>query len=392
MPTLLEDLDAPNEGRYLHFKRLTRKIMTETLQIATIAVLVLGTILILRSLAKKDTVTGHLAPMLESQQQISETYTVMQNEYKQMKDTLADVRLEIQESQQGRKEVVQFSRDLRDVLMKPNIRGDAGEKLLEEMCNDFLPDSKWERQKVTEEEASSQQGGVDVLIKTGQLNVPVDSKFPREAWKRYVNLMEESLNGMDESEQKNHRNKVKKEFADFQKSVLTKVDEIQKHINPTSGTTDFALMFIPTEAMYYSVISSKNGLNEENLVTRKGQTHHLLDAMIAENVIPVSPSVFYPFISIILVGIKNMQVVDNLESLQKRLDLFEQKLGTFTSSYQDIGEALEKATSAYEDAGKRFEELKVNATKVGTALDEVELKDSPLLKESNEDLEIPSES
>jgi DNA anti-recombination protein RmuC len=72
--------------------------------------------------------------------------------------------------------------------------------------------------------------------------------------------------------------------------------------------------------------------------------------------------------------------------------LFEQKLGTFTSSYQDIGEALEKATSAYEDAGKRFEELKVNATKVGTALDEVELKDSPLLKESNEDLEIPSES
>ncbi len=366
--------------------------MAETLQVATIAVLVLATILILRSLGKKETVTEHIAPMLASQQQISETYTVMQDEYKQMKDTLADVRLEIQESQQGRKEVVQFSKDLRDVLIKPNIRGDAGEKLLEEMCNDFLPDSKWERQKVTDEESSSQQGGVDVLIKTGQLNVPVDSKFPREAWKRYVNLMEESLNGMDESEQKNHRNKIKTEFASFQKSVLTKVDEIQKHINPTSGTTDFALMFIPTEAMYYSVISSKNGLNEENLVTRKGETQQLLDAMIAENVIPVSPSVFYPFISIILVGIKNMQVVENLESLQKRLDLFEQKLGTFTTSYGDIGDALEKAAAAYRDGEKRFEELKVNATKVGKALEEVELKDAPMLDEPIERLEQTSGS
>ena len=346
--------------------------MADALELATLGTLVLLIVVVLYRTREGN----QLAPMFESNQKVTDTYQKMQDEYKGMNEVLSDVRVEITKSTEGRREVIDFSRDLRDVLLKPNIRGDVAEKLLEDMCKSYLPDSAWVRQQVTDDEASSQRGGVDVLLKTGSLNVPVDSKFPRDAWKRYVNLIEQPMSGMDESRQNQHRNAIKKDFSDFQSSVMTMVGEIQKHINPSSGTTDFALMFIPTEAMYYAVVSDKNALNEENLITRKGQTLQLLDAMIQENVIPVSPSTLYPFIHVILVGIQNMKVVENLESLQSRLTQFETKMRTFNTAYQGIGSALDNAKSAWDTAGSRYDELTVLGGRITNALEEVEVLDS----------------
>ena len=339
----------------------------------------LGTVVILIFVVYLRTRNSdQLSPVFESNQMVTETYQTMQEEYKGMQTVLSNVKEEITRSTEGRKEVIGFSRDLRDVLIKPSIRGDAAEKLLEDMCRHYLPDSAWERQTVTDEEATTQQGGVDVLLKTGSLNVPIDSKFPREAWKRYVNLIEEPMNGKSESEQKNHRNNIKKEFEGFQKAVMTQVGEIQKHINPGSGTTDFALMFIPTEAMYYAVVSDKNGINEKNMILRKGSNVQFLDAMLDERVVPVSPSTLYPFIHVIMAGIRNMKVVENLETLQQRLTQFETKMRTFTSAYDSIGTALNEAKSAWETAGSRYNELSTLGGKITNALEEVEVKETLL--------------
>jgi|SaaInlStandDraft_1057018.scaffolds.fasta_scaffold05166_3 DNA recombination protein RmuC len=320
--------------------------------------------------------SNQFSPVFESNQMVTETYQTMQQEYKDLQTVLSDVKEEITLSTEGRKKVIDFSRDLRDVLIKPSIRGDAAEKLLEDMCRQYLPDSAWERQVVTDEDAKTQQGGVDVLLKTDSLDVPVDSKFPREAWKRYVNLIQEPMNGKNESEQKNHRNSIKTEFAGFQSAVMSKVGEIQKHINPGSGTTDFALMFIPTEAMYYAVVSDKNGINENNIILRKGKSVQLLDAMLEQQVIPVSPSTLYPFIQVIMTGIRNMKVVENLETLQNRLTRFETKMRTFTSAYDNIGSALDEAKSAWETTGSRFNELKTLGGSITNALEEVEVKET----------------
>jgi DNA recombination protein RmuC len=339
----------------------------------------LGTVVILIFVVYLRTRNSdQLSPVFESNQMVTETYQTMQEEYKGMQTVLSNVKEEITRSTEGRKEVIDFSRDLRDVLIKPSIRGDAAEKLLEDMCRHYLPDSAWERQTVTDEEATTQQGGVDVLLKTGSLNVPIDSKFPREAWKRYVNLIEEPMNGKSESEQKNHRNNIKKEFEGFQKAVMTKVGEIQKHINPGSGTTDFALMFIPTEAMYYAIVSDKNGINEKNMILQKGNNVQFLDAMLDERVVPVSPSTLYPFIHVIMAGIRNMKVVENLETLQQRLTQFETKMRTFTSAYDSIGTALNEAKSAWETAGSRYNELSTLGGKITNALEEVEVKETLL--------------
>jgi DNA recombination protein RmuC len=351
--------------------------LTELMTLGAVVILILVVYLRTRH-------SDQLIPVFESNQMVTETYQTMQEEYKDMHAVLSNVKEEITRSTEGRKEVIGFSRDLRDVLIKPSIRGDAAEKLLEDMCRSYLPDSAWERQTVTGEEATSQQGGVDVLLKTGSLNVPVDSKFPREAWKRYINLMGEPMNGKSESERANHRNNIKKEFEGFQKAVMTKVGEIQKHINPGSGTTDFALMFIPTEAMYYAVVSDKNGINEKNMIARKGNNVQFLDAMLAERVVPVSPSTFYPFIEVIMAGIRSMKVVENLETLQTRLTRFETKMRTFASAYDRIGVTLDEAKLAWETTGSRFNDLRTLGGSITNALEDVEVKE-PLLEASGDD-------
>jgi DNA recombination protein RmuC len=340
--------------------------MAEFVEYATLVCIILLMLLVLWF--RKE--PSQLSPILDSNNIVTETYQKMQADYIEMKNILAGVQVEITASTQGRQEVIDFSRDLSDILKKPSLRGDVGEKLLEEMCKDYLPDSAWERQKVTNDEASSQKGGVDVLIKTNVLSVPVDSKFPREAWTRYANLAEEKMGGMSQSQKDNHRNNIKAEFEKFQKSVLDKVNEIQKHINPSSGTTDFALMFIPSEAMYYSVVSDKNAINEENIY--KGE--YLLESMYKKGVIPISPSIFYPFIQLILVSMKNMKIVDNLEDLQKKLNQFDTKLGTFSTAYEEIGKGLVSAMSAWETTGKRYNDLTRAGKNVTNALEQVEVK------------------
>jgi len=321
-----------------------------------------------------------LESIINSNTQVSDTYTNMTSDYSKMTITLGDLNETLATARLENLNIQKFGRDLSDVLKKPSIRGDVGEKLLEEMCREYLPDRMWERQAVTDSEASD-RGGIDVLIHYSKVDLPVDSKFPREAWKNYVNLSGMSMADMSEPEVQRHNKMIKSEFETFQSAVRTQVKEIQKHINPPD-TTDFALMFIPSEAMYYSVISDKNTINAQNIVRRKGKPDaHLLDVMLEEKVIPVSPSIFYAYLEVIRIGVSNLAIIENLEGLRKKVELFKTKKSTYTTSHAKVGEMLKKALDEWEIEDKRFTELGKKADDVIDALDNVEIGDAPTEEE-----------
>lgn len=322
-------------------------------------------------------ITGSHTQVEASHTQVQTTYSKMTGEYKQMKDILGALNTTLEGARGDNQRIQQFGRDLSDVLKKPSIRGSVAEKLLEDMCRQYLPDHQWERQAVTDSEASSQQGGVDVLIHYNEVDLPVDSKFPREAWKRYINLAEMAMADLNEAQIDTHNKAIKSEFDKFQKSVLAMVKQIQDHINPPD-TTDFAMMFIPTEAMYYSVVSDKNAINDQNIVKRKGKLDaHLLDVMLEGRVIPVSPSIFYAYLEVINLGLSNLAILENLEGLRKQVDLFKTKRGTYVVSHEKVGQLLKDALVEWETEDKRFKELGKKADDVTVALEKVEIGDSP---------------
>ena len=349
-------------------------MVLESVELGLYATIIILLLVILKKLLDSEGID--LTSIIGSNTQVSETYTSMTHDYSKMTTTLGALNETLATVRAENLNIQQFGRDLSDVLKKPSIRGDVGEKLLEEMCRENLPDRMWERQAVTDSEASSARGGVDVLIHYDKVDLPVDSKFPREAWRRYVNLSGMSMADMSEPEVQTHNKMIKSEFKKFQSAVLTQVGEIQKHIN-SPDTTDFALMFIPSEAMYYSVISDKNTVNDQNIVKRQGKPDaHLLDVMLEEKVIPVSPSIFYAYLGVIKIGISMLAIVENLEGVRKQVELFKTKKGTYETAHVEVGKMLKKALEEWEKEDKRFTELTKKADDVIGALDKVEIDDT----------------
>ncbi len=151
---------------------------------------------------------------------------------------------------------------LSDLLKPPKLRGNLGEQLLENLLSEILPRALFE----TQYRFSSGQR-VDAVVKLAGKLLPVDAKFPLEAYQRLAAAPE------DKNAQK-----------DFLQSLKKHVDDISgKYIRPEENSTDFAIMYIPAEAIYYQLVSQPD---------RTG-----FDYALSKKVVPSSPGHLYSFLS-----------------------------------------------------------------------------------------------
>src|SRR3989338_6064002 len=120
---------------------------------------------------------------------------------------------------------------------------------------------------------------VDAAIKTAAGIIPVDSKFPMENFRKMVSAQSES---------------EKKTFGkDFERDVKTHIDDIsKKYILTDEGTIDYALMYIPSEAVYYEIVNNTE----------------LYEASTRARVLPVSPTTFYAFLKAILMSFEGQKI------------------------------------------------------------------------------------
>jgi DNA recombination protein RmuC len=119
--------------------------------------------------------------------------------------------------------------DLNNLLKLPHLRGQFGEASREGLLADFLPAHMFEIQ------ASLPEGGgrADAIIQFPDRCLPIDAKFPRE---QVLALFESN----DEPEIKEARHEL----------VRVMKTEAKAYIQPEHGTTDIALMYLPSETLY----------------------------------------------------------------------------------------------------------------------------------------------
>ncbi len=214
----------------------------------------------------------------------------------------------------------QLGQSLEYLLQAPKLRGNYGETVLEEMLERILPRGIWERQYAVE-------GGekVDAVVKYRNVVVPIDSKFPKEDYQKY-------LAAGNPGEKKAH-------WANYEKALKTQINSIrEKYIKPEKGTTEFALLFIPSESIYYETIAEKNYL---------GDPCHIYEYASERGVVPVSPNTFYAFLNIVLLGIRNLEIAQEAKKLQESLFKVEKDFNFFYKKFETIGAALDKASEAY---------------------------------------------
>ena len=159
-------------------------------------------------------------------------------------------------------------RSLQEFLQSPKLRGNIGEQVLTDMIGQTFPKNSFHLQY------SFKSGvKVDAVLKTDAGLLCIDSKFPME-----------NFNAMHKGETELDRTRAKREFmADVKKHVN---DISKKYILPEEGTMDFALMYIPSEAVYYEIVN----MNELMEFARK------------QRVYPVSPNTLYAHLQVLLLS------------------------------------------------------------------------------------------
>ena len=143
--------------------------------------------------------------------------------------------------------ITEFGKDMKDlsnVLKSPKLRGGLGEQFLYEILENSLPKELFKTQYKFKDGAVC-----DAVVLTEKGMITIDSKFPMENFKEMVT-----------QETQEDRDKFKKQFV---RDVKARIDEISsKYILPEEGTTDFAVMYVPSENVYYELIVNTHEIEE----------------------------------------------------------------------------------------------------------------------------------
>jgi len=217
---------------------------------------------------------------------------------------------------------------LEDLLRAPKFRGGLGELFLGDLLAQVLPPALYELQYRFK---SGEK--VDAAIKIGNNLVPVDSKFPLENFKKYL-----------EEEDGREKEATRKKFVVDVKKHIEGISS--KYILPDEGTYDFALMYIPAENIYYETI-----LKDESF----GEERSIFSYALQKRVIPVSPNSFYAYLQVIVLGLKGLQIEKSAQAICQALTQLRGDLLRFENDFQILGTHLGNAKSKFDDAEKRLE-------------------------------------
>ncbi len=213
---------------------------------------------------------------------------------------------------------------LSDILKPPKMRGQFGEILLENLLREILPDALLEFQYSFKNNVR-----VDAVVKLNERLIPIDSKFPLESFNRLRAVSDEQI-----------KIKAEKEFAQAVKKHIDAISE--KYICPDENSTEFALMYLPAEAIYTHLLSYEQ--------------EQLFQYALHKKVIPSSPGHLYGFLASISAiyreaGIssgsrKFSELLNALnENVSKLNDIHERTAGSLRSAVKNVDKVSERLTT-----------------------------------------------
>ena len=212
------------------------------------------------------------------------------------------------------KDVMSEVTSLRNLFTMPKGAGSAGERLLEKALGDILQTGSYD----TQYRLSS--GVVDFVIKFKDCVVPIDSKLSLEDFSKL-------LSTDDNAQKKIH-------WRNFTAAVKKRIDETSKYILPGEKTTDFALMYIASESVYYEAFVRGEHFGEPN---------NLMEYALKKRVYPTSPQTIYPYLITILQGMKALKIEENAREILGKVNGLRNDFERFKSIYNIIIGHIEDA-------------------------------------------------
>lgn len=209
--------------------------------------------------------------------------------------------------------------DLNNLLKLPHLRGQFGEASLERLLSDFLPAHMFEMQA-----SVNGAGRVDAMVNFPDRRLPIDAKFPRE---QVLAFFEEST-----------EEQLEEARVEFVRVMKTEAKRIKAYIQPEHGTTEIALMYLPSETLYMEAVRNRD----------------LADWLNQQHVFPVSPNTLLMTLQTIALVHKWYEVASRFEKSRQELAKAQKSFDHFQNQFENIGKSLNKAQEAFDTASKHL--------------------------------------
>ncbi len=170
---------------------------------------------------------------------------------------------------------------------------------------------------------------MDAIVRSGERMLCIDSKFPIEAYRRLVETGDEAR-------------------RDFSIAVRKHADSIaEKYILPQEHTLDYALMFVPSEGVYYELVMAED--------SKYGR---LEEYCRAKRVFPVSPNAFCAFLGAVAMSLQGQKLEENARHLLASLAGLKQQMDTFAGIHEKLGTHLRYVQQNYEEADSKLNRVR----------------------------------
>lgn len=237
---------------------------------------------------------------------------------------------------------------LQNVLSNPKQRGGLGEYYLDVVLANVLPPHVYETQYGFKDGKI-----VDAIIKLDKKRIlPIDSKFSLENYNRIIEENDKTL--------KDAHTKV------FKADLKLRIDETAKYIRPNENTLDYAFMFIPSEAIYYDLLTN-------NVGTTGTSSRDLIEyAFVDKKVIIVSPTTLLAYLQTVMQGLKSLQIEEQAKDIQKRVGQLGKHLKAHETYMQKLGNSLGTTVGHFNTAHKELAKVDKDIVRISDVSPEID--------------------
>ena len=219
--------------------------------------------------------------------------------------------------------------DLKKVLTNVKTRGTWGEYQLGNILEQILTPDQYAK-NVKPKESSGEIVEYAVRLpghdNSSQVWLPIDSKFPQES---YIRLKDAS--------EKSDTDAIEKASAELIRTIKKSAKDISDKYNDPPHTTDFAIMFLPTEGLYAEIVRQPG----------------MLDDLQHQRTVVAGPTNLSAILSSLSMGFRTLAIENRSSEVRKILSAVKTEFSAFGDVLSKVKTQLDRASGTIDKAGVR---------------------------------------
>ncbi len=268
--------------------------------------------------------------------------STLSQQFESSRKLVKDITKELTEVKETSKEMLSFTdqlQKLKKILENPQKRGFFGESILNQVLQNTLPPNTYKIQYTFKNGVRA-----DAVIMLGKgKKLAIDAKFSLDAYKAYFDTDDGEVKAM-----------AKK---DLKSALKERIKETSKYIFPEEGTLDLAFMFIPSESLYYELLSTNLGSKDNGV--------NLIEFAFKDNrVIIVSPTTLLAYLQTVLMGLRSLQVEENTQIILKNVNSLSEHLKKYEDNFGRVGNSLSTVVNHYNKAQNNYKHIDKDIAKI----------------------------